>query len=81
MIEEKDLIRTINTIKKDVISTRNKIIHHSNKELINLYFRIGKIISEKTSYGKNFVGLLSKSLKLNFPDSTGFSERNLWRME
>ena len=81
IIEEKDLIRTINTIKKDVISTRNKIIHHSNKELINLYFRIGKIISEKTSYGKNFVGLLSKSLKLNFPDSTGFSERNLWRMK
>ena len=78
-IETRDLVKTISIIKKDIISTRNKIIHHSNKELINLCFRIGKIISEKTSYGKNFVGLLSKSLKLNFPDSSGFSERNLWR--
>lgn len=46
-----------------------------------MYFRIGKIINENTKYGNNFISILSKSLKLEFPASTGFSERNLWRMK
>jgi len=80
-VNKVDFTSTIDSIKQDVLSTRNKIIHNANTELINLYFRIGKIISEKSSYGKNFVGTLSTSLKLDFPDSAGFSERNLWRMK
>lgn len=84
MTEEKlkeEIIETIDNIKKDVINTRNKIVYNANKELIYLYFRIGKIISQKSSYGKKFVGILSTSLKLDFPNSKGFSERNLWRMK
>lgn len=84
MIKEtnkKELIETINLIKNDVQNTRNKIMYNANKELINLYFRIGKTISQKSKYGKNFVGMLSKSLKLAFPDSLGFSEKNLWMMK
>ena len=80
-IEKSEMIKTINNIKKDVLNTRNKIIHNVNKELINMYFRMGKIISENTKYGNNFILILSKSLKLEFTDSTGFSERNLRRMK
>ena len=84
MIEEinkEEIVKTINIIKQDVINTRNKIMYNANKELIKLYFRIGKTISQKSSYGKNFIGMLSTSLKIDFPNSTGFSERNLWRMK
>lgn len=80
-IEKSEMIKTINNIKKDVLNTRNKIIHNANIELINMYFRMGKIISENTKYGNNFILILSKSLKLEFTDSTGFSERNLRRMK
>ena len=80
-IEKSEMIKTINNIKKDVLNTRNKIINNVNKELINMYFRMGKIISENTKYGNNFILILSKSLKLEFTDSTGFSERNLRRMK
>lgn len=80
-IEKNEMIKTINNIKKDVLNTRNKIIHNANIELINMYFRMGKIISENTKYGNNFILILSKSLKLEFTDSTGFSERNLRRMK
>ena len=66
--------------KKDIISTRNKILTDANKELINMYFRIGKIISENQKYGSNFINSLSTSLKIEFPDTTGFSPRNLARM-
>lgn len=80
-IKQEEIIKTINTIKQDVVNTRNKILYNANKELINMYFRIGKIISENTNYGSKFIATLSKSLKLTFSDSTGFSERNLWRMK
>ena len=70
----------IEGIKKDIISTRNKILTDANKELINMYFRIGKIISENQKYGSNFINSLSTSLKIEFPDTTGFSPRNLARM-
>ena len=80
-LEKTEIIKTIDTIKKDVINTRNKIMYNANKELINMYFRMGKNISENVKYGNNFILILSKSLKLEFPDSTGFSERNLRRMK
>lgn len=84
MDEEFDKIKfadTINIIKQDVINTRNRIAYNANRELINLYFRIGQTISQNSVYGKKFVGALSTSLKLVFTDSVGFSERNLWRMK
>ena len=80
-IEKTEFIKIINNIKKDVINTRNKIMYSANRELINMYFRMGKNISENSKYGSNFVTILSKALKLDFSNSTGFSERNLWRMK
>ncbi len=80
-IEKSDIIKTIDSIKQDIINTRNKIMYNANRELINMYFRMGKNISHSVKYGSNFVTTLSKSLKLEFPNSNGFSERNLWRMK
>lgn len=80
-VEKTEIIKTIDGIKQDVINTRNRIMYNANRELINMYFRMGKNISENAKYGNNFILILSKSLKLEFPDSTGFSERNLWRMK
>jgi len=80
-VDKTEIIKTIDSIKQDVINTRNRIIHNTNRELINMYFRMGKIISENVKYGNIFILILSKSLKLEFPNFTGFSERNLWRMK
>ena len=79
--EKNEIIKTINNIKQDVINTRNKIIYNANRELIYMYFKMGKNISENTKYGNKFISILSKSLKLEFPNSSGFSERNLHRMK
>ncbi len=77
----KDLIEKINEIKKDIISTRNRVLTDANKELLYLYFRIGKMIYENQKYGTDFINTLSISLKLEFKDATGFSPRNLSRMK
>lgn len=70
----------ITEIKNDIKNTRFRILENANSELINLYFRIGKIIDDNWKYGNNFVNELSIELKLTFPDMKGFSPRNLRRM-
>ncbi|MGA3170304.1 MAG: PDDEXK nuclease domain-containing protein [Chthoniobacteraceae bacterium] len=54
-----------------------------NRDLILLYWDIGKIIVEaqKTKgYGKRVVERLAKDLHGAFPNMDGFSPRNVWRM-
>ena len=80
-VDMKELGYALSTIKQDIIKTRNKILYESNKELIYLYFRIGKTISENQKYGSRFIKTLSTSLRIDFPNSTGFSTRNLARMK
>lgn len=52
-----------------------------NKELIFMYWHIGKIIVDNSKWGNKFIDNLSIDLKLEFPGSTGFSVRNLKYMK
>lgn len=51
----KDLKKLVLYVKEDILKTRFEIQSLANKELIKLYFRIGKIISENAQYGNNFI--------------------------
>lgn len=53
-------------------------------ELINLYWEIGKYITESTQsegWGKSTVSQLAKFIQTQQPESKGFSDKNLWRMK
>ncbi len=55
-----------------------------NKELINLYWEVGKYISEKVNsdnWGKSVVEELSIFINSEYPSVKGFSSRNIWRMK
>lgn len=55
-----------------------------NRELITMYWEIGRIVSEKTAsdgWGKSTVSSLSAFLQSKIPGASGFSERNIWRMK
>lgn len=55
-----------------------------NTEMINLYWEIGKNISEKISkqeWGKGIVKNISDYLNKIEPNLKGFSSQNLWRMK
>ena len=67
--------------KEDILATRYSIMQNANSEVIQLYFRLGKIISENVKYGNKFIQNFSTSLRLEFPNTDGFSERNLSRMK
>lgn len=77
---DKDFKDLVFTVKQDILKTRYNVQENANSELIKLYFRIGKIISENAKYGNKFINDLSTSLKIEFPNVQGFSPRNLARM-
>ena len=78
---DKDFKRVIATIRDEIIETQVYIMSDANKRLINLYFRLGKIIYENSKWGNKFIKELETELKLDFPNSKGFSARNLSRMK
>jgi predicted nuclease of restriction endonuclease-like (RecB) superfamily len=49
----------------------------ANRELILLYWHIGRIIIDNTSYGSSFVENLARDIRAEFPDTKGYSVRNL----
>jgi predicted nuclease of restriction endonuclease-like (RecB) superfamily len=55
-----------------------------NTEIIDLYWQIGKEVSEKAQnggWGKSVVEELSNQIAANFGNMRGFSSQNIWRMK
>ena len=48
-----------------------------NKELTLLYYHIGRIINEHKSWGNKFIDNLARDIKIAYPNSAGYSVRNL----
>lgn len=74
---ENDFKNILLNIKNEIKISQTKVMFEVNKNLILLYFKLGKIISENSKYGKSFIKNVSVELKLEFPNMKGFSERNL----
>ena len=77
---EKDFKKIIGNIKEEILNEQIKTMQQVNSNLIMLYFRLGKIVSENKKYGNNFTKQVSIELKLTFPNMKGFSERNIRSM-
>jgi predicted nuclease of restriction endonuclease-like (RecB) superfamily len=80
MIIEKQFAEIRTLIQK----AKNNAFHAVNVHLIDLYWEIGKYISEKiknSEWGEGIVNNLSDYLKRTEPEMKGFSTQNLWRMK
>ncbi len=78
---DKDFKDIINSIKQEIQKTQYKVAIESNINLISMYFRLGKILNDNYEYGNKFIDEVSKDLKMEFPNSSGFSVRNLKYMK
>jgi len=70
-------------VKQRIRSAQYEALRAVNKELISLYWDIGKMIvdrQKKHGWGKSIVENLAKDLQLEFPGVQGYSERNIWYM-
>jgi len=72
-----------NQIKERIRLSQYAAMKTVNKELIDLYWGIGKAIVEKQNqhgWGRSIVENLAKDLRTVFPDTRGYSANNLWNM-
>lgn len=78
---EKNFKEIINNIKEDIKTTQVKTAVQVNKNLVMLYFRLGKILYDNFEYGNKFIDEVARELKLEYPNATGYSTRNLKYMK
>ncbi len=76
-IEKNEYREIFETVKNQILKSQYKAMQAVNKELIFMYWHIGKIILENAEWGNKFIDNLSIDLKMEFPEITGFSVRNL----
>ncbi|HQO07977.1 MAG: PDDEXK nuclease domain-containing protein [Bacteroidales bacterium] len=79
-----EYINWVNELKTLIQRTQIKASISVNRELMSLYWTIGKSISEKVNtanWGSSVVEELSKDLKEEFPNQKGFSRSNLFSMK
>jgi predicted nuclease of restriction endonuclease-like (RecB) superfamily len=70
-------------IKARVRAAQYAALRAVNKELVGLYWDIGRLIEERQrgdTWGKAVVERLARDLRQEFPGIKGFSERNIWYM-
>jgi predicted nuclease of restriction endonuclease-like (RecB) superfamily len=70
-------------IKERVRTAQYQALKAVNKELVGLYWDIGKVIAQRQKdegWGKSIVERLAGDLRQEFPGIKGFSVQNLWYM-
>ncbi len=77
---DKSYVMVVENIKEQIRIAQHRAILNANKEMIILYWNIGKIINEHSEWGNKFLNNLSFEINNEFPSSKGFSVRNLQNM-
>ena len=69
----------------DIIEhAKNRAIRAANAEMIQMYWDIGKYVSDSVEdggWGKGVVEDFSDFLRRHYPSAKGFSPQNIWRMK
>lgn len=80
LVDPKGYAKLFEQLKVDIKQTQLRAALSVTKELILLYWRTGKALSEKVNnegWGAKTMERLARDLKAEFPDVSGFSLRNL----
>ncbi|MCF7806070.1 MAG: PDDEXK nuclease domain-containing protein [Simkaniaceae bacterium] len=83
LFSNKDYGSTLTELKRQIKESQVRAITAANKELIHLYWKIGKTIvekQEKSGWGTKIIEKLAKDIQNSFPGIEGFSRTNIFRM-
>jgi len=78
-----DYVKFLSEIKDRIREAQYSALKSVNKELISLYWDLGRRIvekQEKYGWGKSVVKTLTKDLQKEYPGMRGFSVQNMWYM-
>ncbi len=73
----------VHSLKEKIKHAKSRAILSVNRQLIDLYFDIGKEIVTKQNelgWGRSVVEQMAKDLQEEFGKRSGYSSANLWRM-
>ena len=77
LMNNNEYLDLVQMVKQEIKQAQYKATLSVNKDLIILYYGIGRIINEHKSWGNKFIENLAADIKLAFPDAKGYSVRNL----
>lgn len=63
--------------------SRQRVLSYADRELIKLYYDVGKYlaeVSDKYKWGEGYIDKIAKSISFDNPSIKGFDRRNLYRM-
>ncbi len=79
-MNENTHIETIKPLKTAILLSRYRVVVLANKEILGLYFVVGKLISEKAhqeKWGVKVIDILSEDLQKKLLGLSGFSASNI----
>ena len=72
-----EYISIIENIKNEIKAAQYRAAVHANADMLLLYHDIGCVINEHKAWGNKFVDNLATDIRIAFPESKGYSVRNL----
>lgn len=77
LINDQEYLETVRLVKDEILHSQHRAAVSVNHELVMLYYHIGQIINAHKSWGNRFIDHLASDIRLHFPQSKGYSVRNL----
>ena len=77
LINNDSYFQALEDIKARIQNAQYKAVLGMNREQIELFWNIGKVIIENKKYGNSFIDNLARDIKSDFPKAKGYSARNL----
>ncbi len=72
-----EYLSIIENIKSEIKAAQYRAAVHMNTDMLLLYYDIGCVINEHKAWGNKFIDNLSTDIRISFPESRGYSVRNL----
>lgn len=72
-----EYISIIENIKSEIKAAQYRAAIHVNADMLLLYYDIGCVINEHKAWGNKFIDNLATDIRVAFPESKGYSVRNL----
>lgn len=77
LMNSSEYISIVENIKREITGAQYCAAVHVNTDMLLLYYDIGCVINEHKSWGNKFIDNLASDIRVAFPESKGYSVRNL----
>ena len=77
LMNSSEYISIVENIKREIKAAQYRAAIHANVDMLLLYHDIGCVINEHKLWGNRFIDNLAIDIRIDFPESKGYSVRNL----